>query len=88
MRVQAKKHKKDWFSRGQESCVECHDELAEMTLLVNASTELLDIEEVHLRYASWLVMFVGSPLLLPDSALGAQDRRLQGRSTARFQADM
>ncbi|CAE7859918.1 unnamed protein product [Symbiodinium necroappetens] len=33
-----------------ESCVECHDELAEMTLLVNASTELLDIEEVHLRY--------------------------------------
>ncbi|CAE7823090.1 unnamed protein product [Symbiodinium sp. CCMP2456] len=33
-----------------ESYEECYDELAEMTLLVNASTALMDIEEAHLRF--------------------------------------
>ncbi|CAE7682810.1 unnamed protein product [Symbiodinium sp. CCMP2592] len=33
-----------------ESHEECYDELAEMTLLVNASTTLMDIEEAHLRF--------------------------------------
>eukprot|EP00439_Symbiodinium_sp_Y106_P029007 s5971_g3.t1 len=34
----------------KESYEECYDELAEMTLLVNASTTLMDIEEAHLRF--------------------------------------
>ncbi|OLP80937.1 hypothetical protein AK812_SmicGene38583 [Symbiodinium microadriaticum] len=33
-----------------ESYEECYDELAELTLLVNASTPLMDIEEAHLRF--------------------------------------
>ncbi|CAE7823072.1 unnamed protein product [Symbiodinium sp. CCMP2456] len=33
-----------------ESYEECYDELAEITLLVNASTALMDIEEAHLRF--------------------------------------
>ncbi|CAE7896122.1 unnamed protein product [Symbiodinium microadriaticum] len=33
-----------------ESYEECYDELAELTLLVNASTTLMDIEEAHLRF--------------------------------------
>ncbi|CAE7880189.1 unnamed protein product, partial [Symbiodinium necroappetens] len=33
-----------------ESFEECYDELEEMTLLVNASTALMDIEEAHLRF--------------------------------------
>ncbi|CAE7682793.1 unnamed protein product [Symbiodinium sp. CCMP2592] len=39
------------FARAiDESYEECYDELAEMTLLVNASTALMDIEEAHLRF--------------------------------------
>ncbi|CAE7201931.1 unnamed protein product [Symbiodinium necroappetens] len=30
--------------------VECYEELTEMTLLLNTSTELMDIEEAHLRF--------------------------------------
>jgi len=30
--------------------VECYDELEEMTLVLNTSTELMDIEEAHLRF--------------------------------------
>ena len=33
-----------------ENGVESYEELAEMTLLLNASTELVDIEEAHLRF--------------------------------------
>ena len=33
-----------------ESNVECYEELAELTLLLNASTELVDVEEVHMRF--------------------------------------
>ncbi|CAE7510755.1 unnamed protein product [Symbiodinium natans] len=37
-------------SNETEAQVEFYDELAEMTLLLNANTELLDIEEAHLRF--------------------------------------
>ena len=30
--------------------MESYEELAEMTMLLNASTELVDIEEAHLRF--------------------------------------
>eukprot|EP00439_Symbiodinium_sp_Y106_P039865 s7759_g4.t2 len=35
---------------GQDTRVECYDELEEMTLVLNTSTELMDIEEAHLRF--------------------------------------
>ncbi|CAE7945509.1 unnamed protein product [Symbiodinium sp. KB8] len=50
-----------WESRRPVACapasaastdthVECYEELTEMTLLLNTSTELMDIEEAHLRF--------------------------------------
>ena len=35
--------------------MECYDELEEMTLVLNTSTELMDIEEAHLRFVARLL---------------------------------